>query len=149
MTTFDLDATWLADVRAPLSAEGETAHALVIHADRELRDLLDVYLLSAGYLVSAAATGPAASRQLGGRTPDLIVLDTDVSQLEDLAFIHAKPRSRRGEFIPILFLTQDREVVERAEGLGFVACLTRPFSPDLFLKSALRCLKGGAALAVN
>ena len=144
--TFDpADAAWLADVRAPLSPEGQTAHALVIHSDRDLRDLLDMYLLSAGYLVSAAPDGPAASRQLGGRTPDLIVLDTCVSRLDELGFIYAEPQ-RRGEFIPILFLTEEKGVAERAESLGVAACVTRPFSPDLFLKSALRCLRGSAPL---
>jgi len=139
-------ATWLAEVRAPISPEGNTAHALIIHSDRDLRDMLDMYLLSAGYLVSAAADGPAASRQLGQRVPDLIVLDTSVTRLEDLGFIYAEP-ARRGEFIPILFLTEDKEVAARAESLGVIACLTQPFSPDLFLKSALRCLRGAAPVA--
>ena len=144
--TFDpADAAWLADARAPLSPEGQTAHALVIHADRDLRDMLDMYLLSAGYVVSAAPDGPAASRQLGERVPDLIVLDTSVSKLEDLEFIHAEP-ARRGQFIPVLFLTEEKAVAERAEGLGMIACLTQPFSPDRFLKSALRCLRGSEAL---
>ncbi len=143
--TFDLDLTWPPEVRAPLSADGTSTHALVIHADRDLRDMLDIYLLSAGYVVSAAADGPAASRQLDGRTPDLIVLDTSGSDLEDLGFVFAGPGKRRGKFIPILYITAEKGAAARAESLGVVACLTQPFSPDFFLKSAMRCLLGGAA----
>jgi len=136
----ETDSTWLSDVRAPLSADGDTAHALVIHADSELRELLHVHLLSAGYAVTLAADGPEASRALGGRTPDLIVLDTTVSRLDGVQFIFGRPQAR-GEFIPLLFLTREEKVLERAQRLGVAACHTAPLASDRFLEAAARCVR--------
>lgn len=129
------DSTWLPDVRAPRAADGSTAHALLIHPDRNLRGFLQIYLLSAGYVVSAAADGAEAARELGGRVPDLIVLDANASHVEGVQFV-----SSADDFIPLLFLTSEQGVCERAEQLGVAACNVSPLSESRFLEAAARCL---------
>lgn len=126
--------------RAPLTAAGTTAHVLVIHPDRDLREIMHVYLLGAGYVVSTAADGPEASAKLRGRTPDLIALDTDVKELDGVQFIFGSHECRE-QFIPVLFLTDKTKVAARAERLGFAACHTAPLSAERFLAAAARCVR--------
>jgi DNA-binding response OmpR family regulator len=131
----EFDSTWLPDVRAPRFADGTTAHALVIHSDRVLRGFLQIYLLGAGYVVSVGADGAEGTRDLGGRVPHLIVLDAGAAHLEGVQFVF-----ETNDFIPLLFLTADEDVCERADQLGIPACHVSPLSESRFLEAAARCL---------
>jgi len=87
-----------------------------------------MYLKNAGYTVRTAATGSDALAQVVTETPDLIVLDL---MLPDIDGVEICRRIRQRSDLPILMLTARDEDVDKIIGLevGADDYLTKPFNP--------------------
>lgn len=119
----------------------DAPHILVVDDDRRIRALLQTYLVSHGFRVTAAANAAEARAHLRGLVFDLLVLDvmmpgeTGVSLATDL-------RAQKSD-IPILMLSALADTADRIKGLsaGSDDYLTKPFEPEellLRLRSLLR-----------
>lgn len=137
----DLNPHWLAAVRARPTASGATPRVLVVHAERTLRELLKLHLVTAGYAASVAEDAADAANEVMRRPPDLIVLDMTMPHMDGMEFVSALKDDAPASLIPVLFLTADERAMARAERLGAVACLTAPIYPDVFLDAVSRCLQ--------
>jgi DNA-binding response OmpR family regulator len=113
---------------------------LVVEDEASIASFVSLYLKNAGYAVKTAATGGDALAQVADATPDLIVLDL---MLPDIDGIEVCKRVRQRSDVPILMLTARDEDIDKIVGLevGADDYLTKPFNPRELVarvKSVLR-----------
>ena len=120
-----------------MSAVGklEDGHLLVVDDDDRLRALLQKYLSSNGFRVSAAASAEEARALMKGIAFDLMIVDVMMpgeSGLDLTRYLRAQSQ------IPVLILTARGEPEDRIAGLehGADDYLAKPFEPRELL---LRC----------
>lgn len=103
---------------------------IILAVDDELNilELVKLYLRREGYQVETASRGNDAITKLRSFTPDLIVLDV---MLPDIDGFEVCRQIRSSSRIPILMLTARREDVDKVVGLELGAddYLTKPFNP--------------------
>lgn len=101
---------------------------LVVDDERNIRDLVRLYLEGAGYVVEEAADGPSAIERHARSTPDLVVLDLMLPGLDGMEVTR---EIRRHAETPILMLTARAEEIDRILGLELGAddYLPKPFHP--------------------
>ncbi|HHP7246277.1 MAG TPA: sensor histidine kinase [Elainellaceae cyanobacterium] len=96
-----------------------------------IRVLFDV-LHESGYRILVARSGKSAIAKLQAITPDLIILDvvmSDIDGFETCRLLKAAPSTRD---IPIIFMTALSDAVDKVKGLnlGAVDYITKPFQRD-------------------
>ncbi len=101
---------------------------LVVDDEPKIVDLARDYLEHAGFAVLTAADGRAALAQVRTRTPDLLVLDLGIPELDGLEVIRT---IRRDSNLPIIVLTARDDELDKLLGLELGAddYITKPFSP--------------------
>ncbi|MHA6265457.1 response regulator transcription factor [uncultured Aliiroseovarius sp.] len=101
---------------------------LLVDDDPRLRDLVGLALERAGYQVVTASDGQIALVHAKRETPDLIVLDIGLPELDGFDVCR---RIRAQSDVPILFLTARDDEIDRVLGLELGAddYVTKPFSP--------------------
>jgi DNA-binding response OmpR family regulator len=114
---------------------------LVVDDDPVVGDVVRRYLEQDGYRVRLAADGPAALAAVAAETPDLVVLDRMLGEVDGLE-VCRRLRGRSPD-LPVIMLTALSEEADRVAGLetGADDYLTKPFSPRelvLRVRSVLR-----------
>lgn len=112
------------------TAKKETpSHILVVEDDPNTADMLTSYFSSLGYEVSHAAWGQDALTIAAEKTPDLILLDIHLPDIDGYEVCTQLRSRRRTQHTPIIFLTERRERRDRLTGLelGAIDYLTKPF----------------------
>lgn len=101
---------------------------LVADDDTQIRDVLRIALTQAGFAVAEAADGRAALEMAQSLTPDLIVLDIGMPEMDGLDVCRAL---RKTSDVPVLFLTAQGDEIDRVVGLELGAddYVSKPFSP--------------------
>lgn len=101
---------------------------VVVDDERNIRDLLDASLRFAGFEVVTAANGSEAVTAVLNSTPDLVVLDVMLPDMD--GFEVTRVLRSRGVTTPILFLTARDDVPSTVQGLtvGGDDYVTKPFS---------------------
>jgi DNA-binding response OmpR family regulator len=108
--------------------DGKGQAILLVEDEASIASFVSMYLKNAGYTVRTAATGTDALEQVAAETPDLIVLDL---MLPDIDGVEICRRIRQRSDLPILMLTARDEDVDKIIGLevGADDYLTKPFNP--------------------
>jgi two-component system response regulator MprA len=112
---------------------------LVVDDDRSVRDALRRALTLGGYEVESAEDGRQALQRLTAGSPDAVVLDVGMPEIDGLE-VCRRVRSS-GDRVPILMLTARDAISDRIDGLdaGADDYLVKPF--DLGeLKARIRAL---------
>lgn len=101
---------------------------LIVDDEKEIRDLIEIYLKSEGYETLKAADGEEALRILSMEEPDLIILDVMMPKMNG---IDACLKIREERQMPIIMLSAKSEDVDKILGLNMGAddYLTKPFNP--------------------
>ena len=101
---------------------------LVVDDERNIIELVRLYLEQAGFTVAEARDGKEALEQHASLDPDLIVLDLMLPELDGMEV--TREVRRRGE-TPILMLTARADDIDRIIGLELGAddYLPKPFNP--------------------
>lgn len=111
---------------------------MVVEDDRDTAEMLVAYFEAQGYEVVPVAWGQDAIREAQeGTTPDLILLDIRLPDMDGFEICKHLRSHRRTQYIPIIFLTEKRERSDRLSGLelGAVDYITKPFDiQDLRLR---------------
>jgi len=104
------------------------AKILVVDDELRIMELTKLYLEGEGYQVEGAATGHDALSRLSIASPDLIVLDL---MLPDIDGFEVCRQIRTKSDVPILMLTARKEDIDKIVGLEIGAddYLTKPFNP--------------------
>jgi DNA-binding response OmpR family regulator len=99
---------------------------LVVDDDPITRDLLRAMLERAGYRVREAADGRSGLRDLYAASPDLVILDVEMPELDGWATLE---RIRDLSDVPVLMLTARDTELERVRGLqgGADDYVVKPF----------------------
>ena len=101
---------------------------LIVDDEKEIRDLIEIYLKSEGYETLKAADGEEALNILNREDPDLIILDIMMPKMNG---IDACLKIREERQMPIIMLSAKSEDVDKILGLNMGAddYLTKPFNP--------------------
>ena len=118
---------------------------LVVEDEPVVRDVVVRYLRDAGYRTREVADGAEALRALDAETPDLVILDVMLPEVDGLEVCR---RIRARGSIPVIMLTARGEEADRIVGLELGAddYVTKPFSPRELLarvKAVLRRTDAG------
>jgi len=125
-----------------------TARVLLIEDDARLASMVSDYLGEAGFRLTTAATGAAATRAIAGESFDAVILDLMLPDADGLDLC----RTIRGKSdVPLLMLTARGDPLDRVVGLELGAddYLPKPFEPRELL-ARLRAIlrrRGGPAAA--
>lgn len=116
---------------------------LIVDDEKEIRDLIEIYLKSEGYKTIKAENGEEALNILKTEEVDLIVLDIMMPKVNG---IEACMKIREEREMPIIMLSAKTEDLDKILGLNTGAddYLTKPFNPlELIarIKSQLRRYK--------
>ncbi|MFO8101978.1 MAG: response regulator transcription factor [Dehalococcoidia bacterium] len=100
---------------------------LVVEDEATLREMLQYNLEAEGYRVITAADGLKALELARTESPDLIVLDIMLPQIDGFEVCR---RLRRDMTVPVLMLTAKEEEIDKVLGLELGAddYMTKPFS---------------------
>lgn len=100
---------------------------LVVDDDRDVREVLAEILRDEGYQVATATDGADALAWLRANpAPGLIILDFMMPRMDGAQFRAEQRNHPALAHIPVLMLSADARVVERAAQLDAVACLKKP-----------------------
>ncbi|ACB96861.1 response regulator transcription factor [Beijerinckia indica] len=104
------------------------ATILVVDDDPHIREVICFALEKAGMRVVVAEDGSQVLTIMAAQTPDLIVLDIGMPEMDGLETCR---RIRKTSEVPILFLSARDEEIDRVLGLeiGGDDYVTKPFSP--------------------
>ena len=101
---------------------------LVADDEKEIRDLLEIYLINEGYKVIKAQDGQEALDIIDKEEIDLLVLDIMMPRVNG---IEVCKKIRETKNIPILMLSAKSEDMDKIQGLmtGADDYMTKPFNP--------------------
>lgn len=106
----------------------EKATILVVDDEKEIRDLIEIYLKNEGYTVVQAANGLEALELLERKQIDLIILDIMMPKLDGIG---ACMKIREEKNMPIIMLSAKTQDLDKILGLNTGAddYMTKPFNP--------------------
>ncbi len=106
-----------------------TQHILIVEDEPNTAEMLVSYFEAQGYEVTAVGWGKDALAFVKKVLPDLIVLDIRLPDIDGYEICRRLRSNRRTAHVPIIFLTERRERIDRLAGLelGAVDYITKPF----------------------
>jgi two-component system alkaline phosphatase synthesis response regulator PhoP len=104
---------------------------LVIEDEKDVQDLLQLYLKREGYEVRIAKEGEAGLRKASDERFDLVLLDLMLPHMDGLDICRTLRSQTKTADLPIVIITAKAEEADRIVGLELGAddYITKPFSP--------------------
>ena len=101
---------------------------LVVDDEKEIADLMELYLTNEGFTVYTCHTGLDALKALEAKKIDLALLDVMLPDMDGFSICR---RIREGYRFPVIMLTAKVEELDKITGLSIGAddYITKPFSP--------------------
>jgi DNA-binding response OmpR family regulator len=116
---------------------------LVVEDDRNINQLLQMYLNKEGYTVVPAYDGGEAMRLFNETKPDLVLLDLMLPVMDGMLVCS---ETRKSSAVPIIMLTAKGELNDKVSGLrtGADDYITKPFEMQEVLARIEAVLRRGA-----
>ena len=113
---------------------------LIVDDEKEIRDLIDIYLKGEGYDTIKAENGEEALNILSSNDVDLIILDIMMPVMDGLTVLE---KIREVSTIPVILLTAKGQEEDKLQGYDFGAddYITKPFSPKVLVAKVKALLK--------
>ncbi|MBC7810335.1 MAG: response regulator [Burkholderiales bacterium] len=110
-------------------ASDDKPQILIVEDDLDLSEMLNAYFRVQNYDVLTASWGEDALRISREETVDLVVLDIRLPDIDGYEVCRQLRAQHRTQDIPIIFLTEKRDRVDKLHGLelGVVDYITKPF----------------------
>lgn len=104
---------------------------LIVEDEKDILELVKLYLEREGYRTDTAVTGADALKQVKSEHPDLIILDLMLAELDGLEVCKRIRADPQIAMTPIVMLTAKAEESDQIVGLELGAddYITKPFSP--------------------
>ena len=111
-------------------AAGTAKKILIVEDEKEILDLVKMYLEKEGYRTCAALNGVDGLRQVKSEHPDLIILDLMLAEMDGLEVCKRIRTDPHTAMTPIIMLTAKAEESDMIVGLELGAddYVTKPFS---------------------
>ena len=102
---------------------------LLVDDEKAITDRLVTFLSRAGFQIKVAANGESALREIAVFAPDLLILDVIMPGMDGREVL--RQLRQKGDWTPIILLTQVGESAERAMALleGADDYINKPFDP--------------------
>jgi two-component system alkaline phosphatase synthesis response regulator PhoP len=104
---------------------------LIVEDEKDILQLVKLYLEKEGYRTVTASTGPEGLAQVRSEKPDLLVLDLMLPEIDGLEICKRLRSAPDTAMLPIIMLTAKAEESDTIIGLELGAddYVTKPFSP--------------------
>ena len=134
---------------APVRADGSALRVLVVDDEPHIAELLAMALRYEGWEVRTAADGLAAVGAARAFSPDVVVLDVMLPDIDGLEVL--RRMRREDEHVPVLFLTARDAVEDRIAGItaGGDDYVTKPFSLEEVVARLRGLVRRTGALAAR
>jgi DNA-binding NarL/FixJ family response regulator len=108
---------------------------LIVDDDQTLRLVVGQFLQNHGYVVMQANSAMEGLTLFAQETPDLIICDVMMPEMDGFDFCRRIRSTRAGELIPLLFLSAKGELDDRIHGhaIGADDYLVKPVNPKELL----------------
>jgi DNA-binding response OmpR family regulator len=125
------------------------AKILIVEDDLDVSEMLNAYFRVQGYEVFTVNWGEDGVRAAQTVLPDLVILDIRLPDIDGYEVARRVRSDRRTNEIPIIFLTEKRERVDRLQGfeVGADDYITKPFDVQelrLRVRNALKRVSQGS-----
>jgi len=122
---------------------------LIVEDDPDVSEMLNAYFRVQGYDVFTVNWGEDGVRASQTIIPDLIILDIRLPDIDGYEVARRLREERRTQEIPIIFLTEKRERIDRLQGfeVGADDYITKPFDVQelrLRVRNALKRVSQGS-----
>jgi DNA-binding response OmpR family regulator len=122
---------------------------LIVEDDLDVAEMLNAYFRVQGYEVFTVNWGEDGVRAAQTVLPDLMILDIRLPDIDGFEVARRVRADRRTHEIPIIFLTEKRERVDKLQGLevGADDYITKPFDVQelrLRVRNALKRVSQGS-----
>jgi DNA-binding response OmpR family regulator len=122
---------------------------LIVEDDLDVAEMLNAYFRVQGYEVFTVNWGEDGVRAAQTILPDLLILDIRLPDIDGYEVARRVRSDRRTNEIPIIFLTEKRERVDRLQGfeVGADDYITKPFDVQelrLRVRNALKRVSQGS-----
>lgn len=114
---------------------------LVVDDDTRVRQMLRWALEDEGFLVETAADAPEALARAARHRPEVVVLDLSLPTGEGTELAGAL-RASHGEGLPIVVISADGSVAERARAIGAEGYFRKPFRVDRLVAAVQEVIGG-------
>jgi signal transduction histidine kinase/DNA-binding NarL/FixJ family response regulator len=140
------------DKRGPLESDEEVFTnqtkpvVLMVEDDSELHNYLKEEL-GTHFTLLTARHGGEALEQMDRRTPDLVISDVMMPEMDGYQLLAAMLKDERFRVVPVLFLTARDSEEERIAAYeeGVVDYITKPFSVDVLVSRARNIIEQNSA----
>lgn len=101
---------------------------VIVDDEREIADLISLYLVNAGFEVEVFYNPSEALKYLEDNTPQLLILDIMMPEMDGLTMM---TQVRKNHYYPIILVTAKNEDIDIIKGLmlGSDDYITKPFNP--------------------
>jgi len=109
-----------------------SAQLLLVDDEPGLREAVQAYLEDSNFNVQTASNAREAWEMLQKKTPDLVISDIMMPQVNGYEFLKQMREDPRFKALPVVFLTARGMKSDRIQGYqaGCDAYLSKPFDPD-------------------
>ena len=130
------------------TSAGNHRRLLLIYDDPNLILLVRDYLEFRGYEVITAENGRAALEVLEQETPDMIICDVMMPEMDGYSLVKAIRDDPKTSWIPVLFLSAKGQSQDRVKGLNIGAdvYMVKPFEPEELVAQVESSLKQASRL---
>lgn len=130
------------------TSAGTQKKLLLIDDDPNLILLVKDYLEFRGYEVVTAENGREALEVLEHQTPDMIICDVMMPEMDGFALVSTIRSDPKTSWIPVLFLSAKGQSQDRVKGLNIGAdvYMVKPFEPEELVAQVESSLKQASRL---
>lgn len=110
-------------------------HVLIIDDEPDIREIAKISLhITKQWTVMTAASGPEGISMAVAKSPDLILLDVMMPEVDGPATLRALKQNPKTQHIPVILLTATAKLAPQSECVEEEACgiLVKPFDPGTF-----------------
>jgi two-component system, chemotaxis family, response regulator PixG len=128
----------------PLPIPAIARRVLIVDDDRNIREIVSMCLHKLkGWDILTAASGQEGLIEIATTTPDAIVLDLMMPEMDGLAFLRQLRAQDATRIIPVILLTASRHIPtpQRLQELGVVDVISKPFLPIDLVRQIDRVLE--------
>ncbi|MGK7889213.1 MAG: response regulator transcription factor [Leptolyngbyaceae cyanobacterium] len=132
-------------------SSSDSKRLLLIDDDPNLILLVKDYLEFRGYEVMTAENGREALEMLEHDTPDMIICDVMMPEMDGYSLVEHVRKDERINSIPVLFLSAKGQSQDRVKGLSTGAdyYMVKPFEPEELVAQVESALRAAARLMAN